>query len=43
MVGGLCSMLPYGTGIYCYAFIPPISFLLIFLKSGIGKSDEKGL
>ena len=49
MVGGICSMLPYGTSICCYAYISHLiffiasvhSFLYIpFLKSGIDKSTE---
>ena len=47
MVGGMCSMLPYGTGICCYAFISFFNFHCFcpflfdtFLKSGIDKSTE---
>ena len=49
MVGGMCSMLPYDTGICCYAFIYYFriffiasvhSFFILFLKSGIDKSTE---
>ena len=49
MVGGMCSMVPYDTGICCYAFIQyfrifllflSIPFLNFFLKSGIDKSKE---
>ena len=44
----MCSLLPYGTGIYHYAFIICFYFLLflsipfsyIFLSSGISKLDE---
>ena len=50
-VGGMCSMLPYDTGIFCYAFyITLIFFIFIasvhsffhtfFFKSGIDKSTE---
>ena len=47
MVGGMCSMLPYGTGICCYAFIyyflsflllMSISFYTFLKKSGIDRS-----
>ena len=31
MVGGMCSMLPYDTGIYCYAFIQ--YFRIFFIAS----------
>ena len=48
LVGGMCSMLPHGTGISCYAFIYifffflllSISFLYFLKKSGIDKSTE---
>ena len=49
LVGGMCSMLPYATGICCCAFkycfysllLLSIPFLYIFLfKSGIDKSTE---
>ena len=47
LVGGMCSMLPYDTGICCYAFIFVIfviasvhSFFMPFLKSGIDKLTE---
>ena len=46
MVGGMCSMLPYGTGICCYAFkffffycFCPF-LLYTFKKPGIAKSTE---
>ena len=40
LVGGMCSMLPYGTGICCYAFIykkiiSSVHSFLTFLKFGI--------
>ena len=48
LVSGMCSLLPYGTGICCYAFI--LYFLILycfcpflfytFQKSGIDKSTE---
>ena len=47
LVGGMCSMLPYDTGICCYAFIYFRIFYCFcpflfhtFLKSGIDKSTE---
>ena len=49
LVGGMCSMLPYDTGICCYAFVwyfiiflllLSIPFFISFLKSGIDKSME---
>ena len=32
LVGGMCSMLPYGTGICCYAFIYCFEFFLLLLS-----------
>ena len=50
MVGGMCSMLPHGTSICCYAFIYLFDIFIIasdhsfffntFFKSGIDKSRE---
>ena len=47
LVSGMCSMLPYGTGICCYAviyyfFLLPLSipFFNTLKKSGIDKSKE---
>ena len=48
LVGGMCSMLPYGTGICCHAFIEFFLYCFIvsvipflyFKKSGIDKSTE---
>ena len=48
LVGGMCSMLLYGTGTCCYAFIECFKFFLLllsipflyFLKSDIDKSTE---
>ena len=48
MVGGMCIVLPYGTGICCYVFIffffvviaSVHSFFIYFLKSSIDKSTE---
>ena len=43
MVGGMCSVLPYGTGIWCYAFfflIASVHSFFYYLKSGIDKSTE---
>ena len=48
LVGGMCSMLPYDTGICYYAFIYFLNFFYCFcpflfytfLKSGIDKSTE---
>ena len=46
LVGGMCSMLPYSTGICYYAFIYyfklllSIPFLYFKKKSGIDKSTE---
>ena len=48
MVGGMCSMLPYGSCICYYSFIHIFiiiilsvhSYFIKFLKSGIDKSEE---
>ena len=48
MVGGMCSVLPYGTVIYCNAFIQYLIFFYCFCpflfytfkKSGIDKLTE---
>ena len=48
LVDGMCTMLPCGTGICCYAFLflkklfiaSVHSFFILFLKSGIDKLAE---
>ena len=46
MVGGMCKMLPYGTGICCHAFIKlkfsiaSVHSLFLEKKSGIDNSTE---